>query len=149
MPRGGSTAVQTLLEGQEAASTFLLGLVEDRSATASGTLVMGLEGWRDIPCRNQGRNSIVHLWHNESPSWGELQCLWGRDWRREIWKDWLGPKGGTMDAKLILPHSTGIEIFCLSAKTTNSLWASISSFNPSLPRATATVVVLNKFLSKV
>lgn len=44
MPRGGSTAVQTLLEGQDAASTFLLGLVEDRSATASGTLVMGLEG---------------------------------------------------------------------------------------------------------
>ena len=54
-----------------------------------------------------------------------------------------------MDAKLILPHSKVTEIFCLSAKTTNSLWASISSFNPSLPRATATVVVLNKFLSKV
>lgn len=54
-----------------------------------------------------------------------------------------------MDAKLILRHSTGIEIFCLSAMTTNSLWASISSFNPSLPRATATVVVLCKFLSEV
>ena len=54
-----------------------------------------------------------------------------------------------MDAKLILPHSKVIEIFCLSAKTINSLWVSIASLNPSHPRASATIVVLNKFFQRL
>ena len=54
-----------------------------------------------------------------------------------------------MDAKLTLPHSKVIEIFCLSAETINSLWVSIASFNPSHPRASATVVVLNTFSQRL
>ena len=61
----------------------------------------------------------------------------------------VGTKGKNMDAKLILPHSKVIEIFCLSAKTINSLWVSIASLNPSHPRASATIVVLNKFFQRL
>ena len=61
----------------------------------------------------------------------------------------VGTKRRNMDAKLTLPHSKVIEIFCLSAETINSLWVSIASFNPSHPRASATVVVLNTFFQRL
>lgn len=80
------------------------------------------------------------------PAWWEYLC--GCEGCRESWKDRLGPNGRTLDAKLILPHSKVIGIFCLSAKTINSLWASITSFNPSVFRASA-VIVLNTFLLNV
>ena len=39
-------------------------------------------------------------------------------------------------------------IFYLSAKTINSMWASIASCNPSVSRASS-IIVLNKFLLNV
>lgn len=64
-PRGMETATETLCwRARDEGGAFQLGLVKDRSATASGTLMMGLEGWTDIPCRNQGpeaKNSVVPL----------------------------------------------------------------------------------------
>lgn len=53
-----------------------------------------------------------------------------------------------MDAKLTLLHFKAIEIFCLSAKTANSLWATTVSFHPSVLEASA-IVILNKFLLEV
>lgn len=41
-----------------------------------------------------------------------------------------------------------IGIFCLSAKTVNSLRASIASFNPNVPRVSA-IIVLNTFLLNI
>jgi hypothetical protein len=106
-----------------------------------------LEGWI-IPCRNQspkaGQN-VVCFWNDESGSLvGAIVSACGdMSGAEKAGKTGCDLKE-KLHAKLILPHSKVIGIFCLSAETINSMRLSVASFNHCVSGA-FTIVVFNKF----